>query len=133
MLVGCASMTSSTRPELLTNYNTLAVFGLSESQEVYFIAEYMALSPGQTFIERRRIAELIAEQDLLPDRLNAVTRAKIKEIFGVDALVLAQISGYDLSVRIVDSETGDILSATSTRVDWTVKTAIGRVVSTILK
>ena len=118
MLLGCIAITSSTKPELLTNYETLAVFGLSESQEVYFIAEYMALSPRQSFIERRRIAELIGEQDLLPDRLNATTRAKIKEIFGVDALVMAQISMRNyaksiLSIRIVDSETGNIIAACS--------------------
>ena len=120
VLIGCRifpeiTVTSSTKSELLTNYETLAVLGLDEPQEVHFISEYMALSPRQSFIERRRIAELISEQDLLPDRLNADTRAKIKEIFGVDALVLAKLqhvsSRWVLTVRIVDSETGHILSS----------------------
>jgi len=85
------------------------------------MACYIKAFPGQviTFVERSRLQEVISEQDLLRGRLNERTRAKIKQLFGVEALVMC--SYYDgsagkkkLRVRIVDSATGAIVGSVIT-------------------
>jgi hypothetical protein len=105
-----------TLPEL-KGYNRLAVLGLTPEQEQVFMACYSKGFPEQstTFVERSRLHEIIKEQDLLHGRLDEKMRAKIKQIFGVEALVMCE---YDqaaavnetakLRVRIVDSATGAI-------------------------
>jgi len=65
-----------TRGELIT-YSRLAVIGLTPEQEQIFMACYTKAFPGQviTFVERKRLQEIINEQDLLKGRLNERTRA----------------------------------------------------------
>jgi hypothetical protein len=103
----------------LKDYNRLAVFGLTAEQEQVFMACYTKGFPGQstTFVERAKLHEVIKEQDLLKPalRLDEETRAKIKRIFGVEALILCDYSPAaavnevaKLRVRIVDSATGAI-------------------------
>ncbi len=113
---GCGAKTGAlfTKPELL-NYSRLAVLGLTPEQEQIFMACYTRTFRGQviTFVERNRLHEVISEQDLLAGRLNDRTRAKMKQLFGVEALIMCTY--YDGSgvkkkfrVRIVDSATGAI-------------------------
>lgn len=108
----------------LPDCNFLAVLGLTEEQGQIFMAAYMKTFADQdlTFVERSRLQEIISEQDLLQGRLNDRTRAKIKEILGVQALVLCAY--YDASegslkkklrVRVVDSDTGAILGSVITQ------------------
>lgn len=110
-----------TRPELIT-YSRLAIVGLTPEQEQYFMAAYTKTFSGQviTFVERKRLQEIINEQDLLQGRLNERTRAKLKELFGVEALIMCTYYDADrlgrkkLRVRIVDTATGAIVGSVIT-------------------
>ena len=109
-----------TRPELLSR-GRLAVLGLTPEQEQIFMASYTKAFPGQiiTFVERYRLKDVIGEQDLLQGRLDENTRAKIKRIFGVEALIMCtyyddDAGGKKLRIRIVDSETGAIIGSVIT-------------------
>jgi hypothetical protein len=122
---GCAPRKTEalfTRPELIT-HNRLAIIGLTPEQELFFMASYTKTFSGQviTFVERNRLHEVISEQDLLKGRLNERTRAKIKELFGVEALIMCTyydgsegIGSKKLRVRIVDSATGAIVGSVIT-------------------
>jgi len=123
---GCAARRKTealfTRPELI-NHSRLAIIGLTPEQEQYFMASYTKTFSGQiiTFVERNRLHEVISEQDLLKGRLNEKTRARIKEIFGVEALIMCTYYDGDtgigrkkLRVRIVDSATGAIVGSVIT-------------------
>ena len=121
---GCAPRKTEalfTRPELIT-HSRLAIIGLTPEQEQFFMASYTKTFSGQviTFVERNRLHEVISEQDLLKGRLNERTRAKIKELFGVEALIMCTYYDSDgigrkkLRVRIVDSATGAIVGSVIT-------------------
>jgi hypothetical protein len=126
VLAGCARNPKTqalfTRPELIT-YSRLAVIGLTPEQEQIFMACYTKAFPGQviTFVERNRLKEIITEQDLLKGRLNENTRARIKQLFGVEALIMCTYyEGPDgtgekkLRVRVVDTATGVITGSVIT-------------------
>jgi len=126
ILAGCGPRKTEalfTRPELIT-HSRLAIIGLTPEQEQYFMAAYTKTFSGQviTFVERKRLHEVISEQDLLKglDRLNEKTRAKLKELFGVEALIMCayydsdRIGRKKLRVRIVDSATGAIVGSVIT-------------------
>jgi len=121
---GCARKTEAlfTRPELIT-HSRLAIIGLTPEQEQIFMAYYTKAFPGQIiiFVERKRLQEIIDEQDLLQGRLNEKMRAKIKELFSVEALIMCTYhDGTDdigikkLRIRIVDSATGAIVGSVIT-------------------
>lgn len=124
LTAGCAPRTKAlfTLSELRT-YERLAVLGLTPEQEQLFMACYIRGFPAQatTFVERTRLQEVIKEQDLLQGRLDDKTRAKIRQVFGVEALIMCN---YDegpegkgmkkLRVRIVNSETGAIVGSVIT-------------------
>ena len=123
---GCAPRKTEalfTRPELIT-HSRLAIIGLTPEQEQYFMASYTKTFSGQviTFVERERLHEVLSEQDLLRGlkRLNEKTRAKLKELFGVEALIMCSYYDSDgigrkkLLVRIVDSATGAIVGSVIT-------------------
>ena len=123
---GCAAPRKTealfTRPELI-NHSRFAIIGLTPEQEQYFMASYTKAFPGKviTFVERNRLHEVLSEQDLLKGRLNEKTRARIREIFGVEALIMctyydgdAGIGSKKLRVRIVDSATGAIVGSVIT-------------------
>src|SRR4030042_1475939 len=120
ILTGCANKKTQalfTKPDLITR-SRLAVIGLTPEQEQIFMAHYIKAFPAQliTFVERSRLQEIIGEQDLLQGRLDDNTRAKIKRLLGVEALIMCTY--YDgsgapgikkLRVRIVGSETGALI------------------------
>jgi hypothetical protein len=124
LLAGCAASSNSralfTKPELYL-YERHAVLGLDAEQEQLFMAAYLRAFPGKpiTFVERGRLREVVNEQDLLLGRLNERSRAKIKNILGVEALIMCEYSpagqsdprARKLRVRIVDSETGAIVGS----------------------
>ncbi len=124
-LAGCEGHTRAvfTKPELIS-YERLAVLGLDPEQEQIFMAAYMKTFVGKpiTFVERGELAKIIGEQDLLQGRLNDKTRARIKQILGVEALFLCSYyeneekSGNQmkLRIRVVDSETGAIVGSALT-------------------
>jgi hypothetical protein len=121
---GCAPRKTEalfTKPELI-NHSRFAIIGLTPEQEQYFMASYIKTFSGQviTFVERKRLQEIVSEQDLLKGRLNEKTRARIKELFGVEALIMCSYYDSDgigrkkLRVRIVDSATGAIVGSVIT-------------------
>ena len=126
ILTGCARRKTQalfTRPELIT-HGRLAVLGLTPEQEQIFMASYIKAFPGQviTFVERNRLHDIISEQDLLQGRLDETKRARIKQILGVEALIMCTY--YDgtisagrkkLRVRIIDSATGAIVGSVITQ------------------
>ena len=128
ILPGCGQGRSSvqalfTRPELLSR-GRLAVLGLTAEQEQMLMACYTKTFSVQiiTFVERNRLQDIIGEQDLRKGRLDDETRAKIRRIFGVEALIMCEYydsttggSGKKLRIRIVDSETGAILGSVITQ------------------
>jgi len=122
-LAGCSGREKAlfTKPELYT-YERHAVLGLDAEKEQVFMAAYVKTFSSRliTFVERARLAEILGEQDLLKGRLDDSTRAKIKRILGVEALVMCEYTTDDkgrqgkLRVRIVDSETGVIVGSVVT-------------------
>lgn len=124
---GCRSTTGTTyalftEPEL-SRLERCAVFGLDGEQEQIFMAKYIDTFPGRniTFIERQRIAGITTEQDFLPGRINKESRAKLQQIYGVQAAILCEYtieSNLDgtggvkkLRVRILDTETAVIVGS----------------------
>ncbi len=124
-LCGCSSSSMTyalfTEPELgeLERY---AVFGVDGEKEQVFMAEFIDAFPDRdiTFVERQRIAGITTEQDFLPGRLNSASRAKLQQIYGVQAAVLCEytIEGDGVSsgvkklrVRILDTETAVIVGS----------------------
>jgi hypothetical protein len=124
VLTGCHKKMQAlfTKPRL-SEYERLAVIGLNPEQEQIFMASYTNAFHrlAVTFVERNRLRDILSEQDLLEGRLNDRTRAKIKQILGVEALILCHYYDADavgakkLRVRIVDSETGAIVGSVITR------------------
>lgn len=124
-LAGCEGNTRAvfTKPELIS-YDRMAVLGLNPEQEQIFMAAYTKtfVSKPITFVERGELAKIIGEQDLLQGRLNDRTRARIKQILGVEALFLCSYyededrpgNRMKLRVRVVDSETGAIVGSALT-------------------
>lgn len=89
------------------------------------MASYTKAFRGQiiTFVERSRLKDVLSEQDLLQGRIDEKTRAKIKRIFGVEALIMCTyydddaggVAGKKLRIRVVNSETGEIVGSVITR------------------
>ena len=125
---GCRSTTGMTyalftEPEL-GRLERCAVFGLDGEKEQMFMAEYIDTFPGRniTFVERSRISGITNEQDFLPGRLNSTSRAKLQQIYGVQAAILCEytiegdVTGEGgavkkLRVRILDTETAVIVGS----------------------
>src|SRR4051812_2084487 len=86
-LAGCRSSSRGievdVRDEFLT-YDRVALWSsLNRETEDYFIPLYMQAFPTQTLVERRDVSAIIGEQDILPERLDEATRAKLRKILGV--------------------------------------------------
>jgi hypothetical protein len=122
------NMSGSSRMKIRTGFICsisafVLIAGLVISTGCAFMAFYTKAFPGQviTFVERNRLHDVISEQDLLKGRLNEKTRARIKQIFGVEALIMCTyydgsdgIGRKKLRVRIVDSATGAIVGSVIT-------------------
>jgi hypothetical protein len=72
----------------------------------------MSAFPEQALVDRRDLEEIIGEQDLLKGRLDDGTRAKIRKILGVKAIIYPNYESGQFSIKIVDTETGEIVAAT---------------------
>ncbi len=122
---GCSSTGTTyalfTEPEL-GQLERCAVFGLDGEKEQVFMAEFIDTFPERniTFVERQRIVGITTEQDFLPGRLNSASRAKLQQIYGVQAAILCEytIEGdagsgslKKLRVRILDTETAVIVGS----------------------
>ncbi len=122
-VVGCRSHAAVqhavSRPDYL-KYRRVAVVGrLQRTQEEFLIPLYMQAFPSQAMVERRDLESALGEQDLLKDadRLDAETRAQVRELLGVDALVFASYTGGkwpQMSLKTIDTRTGEIVAAVLT-------------------
>lgn len=114
--VGCGKMKveAVARPHF-GQYDRVAVWGrLNRIQDELFIPLYMKAFPKQQIIERRDLLAIVGEQDLMPDRLDHKTRAKIREILGVKAIVFPNYSTEphpQLSLKVIDTANGEIVAA----------------------
>lgn len=96
-------------------YDKVAIWSrLERGQEELFIPLYMEAFPNQAVVERRDLETIIGEQDILPDRLDGSSRAKIRRILGVKAIVFPNYSGSQLSIKVIDTETGEIVACVLT-------------------
>ena len=122
---GCRSTGTTyalfTEPEL-GQLERCAVFGLDGEKEQMFMAEFIDAFPERniTFVERNRISGITTEQDFLPGRLNGASRAKLQQIYGVQAAILCEytieggaagVGVKKLRVRILDTETAVIVGS----------------------
>lgn len=124
MVVGCGGDADvAVRPEF-NHYDKVAIWprfptgqtegGLERLHEELFLPRYMRAFPQQRLVERRDLKTVIGEQDLLPERLNDETRARIRQIFGVKGLVFpnyTQGPTCQLAIKVIDTETGEIAAA----------------------
>jgi len=114
-LVGCSMTTDVSVKPVFNTYDKIAIWTrLSRTQEELFIPLYMKEFPKQSLVERRDLEEIITEQDILPDRLDDKTRAEIRRIYGVKAIVFPNYTAgcpNQLSVKGIDTETGEIVAA----------------------
>lgn len=121
---GCGSLsTIATVKPGFDAYEKVAIIwelGRDEMRETYFMAYWMDVFPDQTVVERSDLLKIIREQDLLPNRLNQKTRARMRNVLGVKALVLISLRSQDrgryitpretthLSIKVIDTETGEV-------------------------
>jgi len=115
-LVGCSKMhVESVARSSFRIKGRVAILGqLTRVQEELFTPLYMKAFAHQALVERRDIDRIIGEQDLSPDRLREETRAKIRRILGVTAIVYpnyTETNPGQLSIKVIDTETGEIVAA----------------------
>ena len=146
-IVGCTFInTTVTVKPGFSNYRKITLLWQNGGEGIYenfFLANWMSAFPNQTLVERKEISQVIREQDLLPGRLNNRTRARIHEVFGVDALILVVFHSVDrenlfarrvvnLSIKVVDTKTGEItVSAVSQGEDRTIDSKIVEAITKI--
>jgi hypothetical protein len=122
------------------SYEKVAIFWDRERDEMrknFFLSYWMETFPEQTVVERKELRKIIREQDLLPKRINEKTRARIRNILGVRALVIVTLHKQNrgryispretthLSIKVLDTETGEIaVSALSEGKDCSIQTMI---------
>ncbi len=71
--------------------------------------------------DQYRLLQTFAREDLYPNQFSQVTRTKIGEILGAQAIVVgnvfsASITSWYLQVRVVDTLTGETLGVSSTQI-----------------
>lgn len=114
---GCSNtLTESDSRLRFASYRRVAVLSrLERAEEEYFIPKYMQAFPNQTLVERRDLAEVLTEQDLLVDRIDPEKRVALHRLFGVDGIVYPNFTESNrinqFAVKIVDTLTGEIVAA----------------------
>jgi len=97
-------------------YDRVAIWSnLAREEEELFIPLYMKAFPHQTLVERRDINAVLGEQDILPDRLNESTRARLREVLGVKAIVYPTRGAGQMAIKVIDTETGAISASAIVR------------------
>jgi len=135
MVAGCQTSTPgievNVRDDFLTYDRIALVSTLNRETEDFFIPLYMNAFPSQTLVERRDVNAVIGEQDLLPERLNEETRAKLRRILGVKAIVYPRSFKEGFAIKVIQTETGAI--AASAYVDATNPIFGGASVNTLVR
>ena len=109
-----------TRPELKT-YQKMLITGLSGEMEQILMGCYGRTFRDQSivFVERERIKDIFSEQDLLPDRVDEKTRAQLRSVASVQAIIYgyydAAMQGEEkvetFRLRIVDVGSGEVVGS----------------------
>jgi len=115
-LAGCAShdpgVEVDVRPQFLL-HDRVALWPtpMPRAIEDFFIPLYMRAFPRQILVERRDVAAVIGEQDVLPERLDESTRAKLRKILGVKAILYSSITEDGFAIKVIDTDTGAITAS----------------------
>jgi len=88
-----------------------------------FAEDFHERFPQIGLVRREQILTAFQEQDLYPDRIDEVTRKKVGEIFGVQALITGNvyypsILQWLLQIQIVDVETGEIMGRSLVEINY---------------
>lgn len=109
--VGCATVDVASTSQF-KSYDRVAIWtNLDRTDEELFVPLYMNAFPSQTLVERRDVQAVIGEQGILPDRLDEATRARIRKILGVKAIVYPTATATQFAVKVIDTETGAIAAS----------------------
>jgi hypothetical protein len=116
LTLGCSGMhvEAVSRPSLSMHGRVAIIGQLSRDQIELFLPLYMKAFPDQAVVERRDLTTVLTEQNLRPDRLRAETRAKLRRLLGVTAIVYPNFTATDpgqLSIKVIDTESGEIVAA----------------------
>ena len=79
--------------------------------------------PEIELVESKQLLEVFRKEDLYPNRVNEVMRRKIRESFGVQALVIGNVYypsvvRWLLQIQIVDVETGEVMGRSLVEIDF---------------
>ena len=99
------------RPEFLLHDRVAICSLLPRETEDFFIPLYMQAFPSQTLVERRDVNAVIGEQDILPERLDEATRAKLRRILGVKAILYPSNTKDGFAIKVIQTETGAITAS----------------------
>ena len=88
-----------------------------------FIQAFHEKFPQMEWVGPKELLEAFPKEDLYPNRTNEATRKKIRELFGVQALVMGNvyypsIVRWLLQVQIVDAETNEVLGRSLAEIDF---------------
>jgi len=88
-----------------------------------FIQAFHEKFPQMEWVGPKQLLEIFPKEDLYSNRANEATRKKIRELFGVQALVMGNvyypsIVRWLLQVQIVDAETNEVLGRSLAEIDF---------------
>lgn len=126
LMCGCSSTWTTyglfTRPELRTKVR-FAVLGLDPEQEQVLMSEFLHTfgSTNITFVETQQVRSILGKQDYVMGGLNEVTRSRLRESLGVEAVIVcdyaftqsetANTGDRKLRVKIIDSESSSVIGS----------------------
>ena len=114
-LCGCKMHVEAVTRPAFSMKGRVGILGqLDRTQEELFTPLYMKAFPHQALVERRDLEQVIGEQDLAPERMKDETRANVRRILGVTAIVFPNYTEEkpgQLSIKVVDTESGEIVAA----------------------
>lgn len=118
----CGIRTTASVKRKLSMYKKTAIIWQGKSDplhETLFLSYWMDNFPNQTILERKELPKLIREQNFLRRRIDSATRTHVREILGVDAIIIVRFltkrrnqfyeeTYSDLTIKILDTRTGEI-------------------------
>ena len=119
VISGCSySQEASVRSNFFEYHRVAIVPRLTRETEDLFLPLYMNHFPEHEVVERRDLEAAIGEQDLLPERMDAQTRAKIRRLFGVEVIVFPTYhpgAPNSVAIKAIDTETGVLAASVIAR------------------
>jgi TolB-like protein len=89
-----------------------------------FTTSFKERFPKMEVFDQYRLLQTFPREDLYPNQLSQATRTKIGEILGAQAVVVgnvfsASITSWYLQVRVIDTQSGETLGASSVQMPGT--------------